>query len=148
MRFLVAATNKPFLGAEQLRIWTAEGRLRTFRSSSWTSLVRGETGVSGFAAAFIADQVAFMCTFEIPSFALETARARGTTRDYLDHVRADVLSSIPPLEAKRIVLRAAEVTRETGRNEARVFSLHGAKPPMEKGGCCNSPFHPGAAQAS
>jgi hypothetical protein len=74
------------------------------------------------AAASIADQVVFMCTFEIHNFAQETAGARGTARDYLDHVRAEVLSSIPTLEAQRIILRAAEITRETGHNQGRRIS--------------------------
>jgi hypothetical protein len=74
------------------------------------------------AAAFIADPVVFMCTLEIHTFAQETAGPRGTTRDYLKHVRTEVLTSIPPSEAKRIVIGAAEITRETGRNQARTFS--------------------------
>jgi hypothetical protein len=74
------------------------------------------------AAAFIADQVVFMCTFEIASFAQETAGPRGTTRDYLEHVKVEVLSGVPPHEARRVVRRAAEITRETGHNQARTFS--------------------------
>jgi hypothetical protein len=74
------------------------------------------------AAAFIADQVVFMCRLEIVSFAQETAGPRGTTRAYLEHVMTEVLSALPPLEARRIVIGAAEITRETGRNQARSFS--------------------------
>jgi len=74
------------------------------------------------AAASIADQVVFMCTLEFPAFVTETAGPRGTTRNYLDHIREELLSSIPPEEARRIVIGAANITRETGRSQARQFS--------------------------
>jgi hypothetical protein len=74
------------------------------------------------AAAFIADQVIFMCTLEIVSFAQETAGRRGTTRYYLEHLSAEVLSGVPPFEARRVVKGAVEITRETGRKQARTFS--------------------------
>jgi len=74
------------------------------------------------ASAFVADQVVFICTLEIKSFAQQTAGPLGTSHDYLEHIRKDVLTGIPTLEARRIILGAAEITRETGRSQARTFS--------------------------
>lgn len=74
------------------------------------------------ADAFIADQVVFMCTLEDGSFAKQTAGPRGTSRDYVEHIREEVLSGIPTLEARRIVIGAADITRTVGRSQARRFS--------------------------
>jgi hypothetical protein len=111
-----ASTPYRLAGVLLLSIILVAARPGTSAASDVTALSKK------LAAAFIADQVVFMCTLEIPNFAQEMAGARGTTRDYLDHVRSEVLSSIPTPEAQRIILRAAEITRETGRNQARTFS--------------------------
>jgi len=74
------------------------------------------------AAAFIADQTVFMCTLENTSFAQQTAGPRGTSRDYVEHIKEEVLSSIPALEARRIIIGAADITRTVGRSQARTFS--------------------------
>jgi hypothetical protein len=74
------------------------------------------------ADAFIADQVVFMCTLEVGLFAEQTKGPRGTSRDYAEHVKEEVLSGIPALEARRIIIGAAEITRTVGRSQARKFS--------------------------
>jgi hypothetical protein len=74
------------------------------------------------ADAFIADQVVFMCTLEDGSFAKKTAGLLGTSRDYVEHIREEVLSGIPALEATRIIVGAADITRTVGRSQARKFS--------------------------
>lgn len=74
------------------------------------------------ASAFVADQVVFMCTLEIKSFAQQTAGPLGTSQDYLEQIKTEVLTGISPLEARRIVVGAADIARETGRNQARTFS--------------------------
>jgi hypothetical protein len=47
------------------------------------------------ASAFIANQTVVMCTLENTAFAKQTAGGRGTSRDYLEHVKKEVLSDIP-----------------------------------------------------
>ena len=74
------------------------------------------------AAAFIADQTVFMCTLENRSFARQTAGPRGTSSDYLEHIKGEVLSSIPALEARRIIIGAADITRTVGLSQARSLS--------------------------
>jgi hypothetical protein len=74
------------------------------------------------AAAFIADQTVVLCTVDNPLFARQTAGPLGTSRDYLEHVRAEILSSIPPREARRIVVAAADITRRVGLSQVRAFS--------------------------
>jgi hypothetical protein len=74
------------------------------------------------AGAFIADQVVFMCSLDGTSFARQTAGTRGTSREYVEHVKGEVLNSIPVEEAKRIVIGAADITRTVGRSQARKFS--------------------------
>ena len=74
------------------------------------------------STAFIADQTVFMCTLENRLFAQETAGPRGTTRDYVEHIKQELLSSVPPLEARRIIVNAAEITRLVGRSQVRQFS--------------------------
>ena len=71
------------------------------------------------AVAFIADQTVFMCTLENRSFAQLTAGPLGTSQDYLEHVKKEVLSSIPLLEARQIIVEAAEITRTVGRSQIR-----------------------------
>jgi len=77
------------------------------------------------AAASIADQTVFMCTLENRSFAQLTAGPRGTSQDYLEHVKKEVLSSIPPLEARQIIVEAAEITRTVGRSQIPAISASG-----------------------
>jgi hypothetical protein len=77
------------------------------------------------AAASIADQTVFMCTLENRSFAQQTAGPRGTSQDYLEHVKKEVLSSIPPLEARQIIVDAAEITRTVGRRQLPAISASG-----------------------
>jgi hypothetical protein len=74
------------------------------------------------ADAFIADQAVFMCTLEIASFAQQTAGPRGTSSDYVEHVKGELLSSLPLEEARQVIVGAAEITRSVGRNQARSFS--------------------------
>ena len=74
------------------------------------------------SAAFIADQTVVMCTLENRSFAQETAGPRGSSRDYVEHVKQELLSSVPPLEARQIIVDAAEITRTVGRSQVRQFS--------------------------
>jgi hypothetical protein len=74
------------------------------------------------ASAFVADQAVFMCTLEIKSFALQTAGPLGTSRDYLEHIKTEVLTDIPALEATQIVVGAADIARDAGRSQARTFS--------------------------
>lgn len=77
------------------------------------------------ASAFIADQTVFMCTLENRSFAQQTAGPRGTSQDYLEHVKKEVLSSIPPFEARQIIVDAAEITRTVGRRQVPAISASG-----------------------
>jgi hypothetical protein len=77
------------------------------------------------AAASIADQTVFMCTLENRSFAQLTAGPLGTSQDYLEHVKKEVLGSIPPLEARRIIVEAAEITRTVGRGQIPAISASG-----------------------
>ena len=77
------------------------------------------------AAASIADQTVFMCTLENRSFAQQTTGPLGTSQDYLEHVKKEVLSSIPPLEARQIIVEAAEITRTVGRSQIPVISASG-----------------------
>ena len=74
------------------------------------------------SAAFIADQTVIMCTLENRLFAEETAGPRGTSRDYVEHIKQELLSSVPPLEARRVIVDAAEITRAVGRSQVRQFS--------------------------
>jgi hypothetical protein len=74
------------------------------------------------SAAFIADQTVVICTLENRSFAQETAGPRGTSRDYVEHIKQELLSSLPPLEARQIIVGAAEITRTVGRSQVRQFS--------------------------
>ena len=74
------------------------------------------------AAAFIADQTVLMCTLENRSFAQETAGPRGTSRDYVEHIKQELLSSVDPREAKQIIVNAAEITRMVGHSQVRQFS--------------------------
>jgi len=94
--------------------------LATQTASSKAADVQALTKI--LAAAFIADQTVFMCTLENRSFAQQTAGPRGTSRDYLEHIKEEVLSSVPALEARRIIVGAAEITRTVGRSQARSFS--------------------------
>jgi hypothetical protein len=74
------------------------------------------------ASAFIADQTVFICSLDGTSFARQTAGPLGTSRNYLEHIRAEILDSIPPQEARRIIIAAADITRNVGRNLAKAFS--------------------------
>jgi len=81
-----------------------------------------ESLATKLAAALIADQTVFLCTLEYPSFARDTAGPRGTSRDYVEHIKAELLRGVPALEVRRIVVAAANLTRETGRRQAHAFS--------------------------
>jgi hypothetical protein len=81
-----------------------------------------EALTSLLAEAFIADQTVFMCALEFPAFVQETAGPRGTSRDYREHVREEILSSLSPVEANRLIVGAAEIAREAGCRQARTFS--------------------------
>jgi len=91
------------------------------------------------SAAFIADQTVVMCTLENRSFAQETAGPRGSSRDYVEHVKQELLSSVPPLEARQIIVDAAEITRTAGRRQVRQFSPSAPDiPAMTLRGWCES----------
>ena len=74
------------------------------------------------ASAFVADQTVFICSLDGTSFARQTAGPLGTSRDYLKHIRAEISDSIPPQEARRIVIAAANIARNVGRSQVKVFS--------------------------
>jgi hypothetical protein len=74
------------------------------------------------ASALIADQTVVLCTVDNPLFARQTAGPLGTSRDYLEHIRAEILSSVAPQEARQIVVAAADITRSVGRSQVRAFS--------------------------
>jgi hypothetical protein len=74
------------------------------------------------AAAFIADQTVLICSLDNPSFSRQTAGPRGTSRDYLEHIKPEILSSIPLLEARQIVIAAANITRNVGRSQVKQLS--------------------------
>ena len=82
------------------------------------------------AAASIADQTVFMCTLENRSFAQQTAGPLGTSQDYLEHVKKEVLSSIPLLEARQIIVEAAEITRTVGRSQIPAISASDPADPV------------------
>src|SRR5262249_7121033 len=69
------------------------------------------------ASAFVADQTVFICSLDGTPFARQTAGPLGTSRDYLKHIRAEILDSIPPQEARRIVIAAANIARDIGRGQ-------------------------------
>jgi len=74
------------------------------------------------ASAFIADQTVFMCTFENTAFATQTAGGRGTSRDYLEHVKKEVLNDIPLQEARQIIVGAANIARAAGHSQIKEIS--------------------------
>jgi hypothetical protein len=83
------------------------------------------------AAAFIADQTVVLCTLDNPAFARQTAGPLGTSRDYLEHIRAEILSPISPQEARQIILAAAEITRSVGRSQVKALSPNSSDIPAQ-----------------